>query len=91
MTYKITDECISCGACETECKNEAITEGETIYVIDPDKCTECVGWFESSRCVEVCPVDDACVVDPEHPETKEQLLAKWRNLNPGEEPVSGTY
>jgi len=91
LAYKITDECITCGACEAECKNEAISEGETIYVIDPDKCTECVGWFESSRCVEVCPVDDACVVDPEHQETKEQLLAKWRNLNPGEEPVSGTY
>ena len=46
MAYKITDECISCGACEADCKNEAISEGETIYVIDPDKCTECVGWFE---------------------------------------------
>jgi len=43
MAYKITDECISCGACEPECKNEAITEGEEIYVIDPSKCTECVG------------------------------------------------
>ena len=91
MAYKITDECISCGACETECKNEAISEGDTTYVIDPDKCSECVGWFEASRCAEVCPVDDACVVDPEHQETKEQLLAKWRNVNPGEEPVSGTY
>ena len=91
MAYKITDECISCGACETECKNEAISEGDTIYVIDPGKCTECVGWFESPRCAEVCPVDDACVADPENQETKEQLLAKWRNLNPGEEPVSGTY
>jgi ferredoxin len=46
MVYKITDECISCGACETECQNEAISEGEIIYVIDPDKCTECVGKFE---------------------------------------------
>ena len=91
MAYKITDECISCGACEAECKNEAISEGDTIYIIDSDKCTECVGWFESPRCVEVCPVDDACVVDPEQQQTKEQLLAKWRNLNPGEEPVSGTY
>ena len=91
MAYKITDECISCGACEVECKNEAISEGDTIYIIDPDKCTECVGWFESPRCVEVCPVDDACVVDPEQQETKEQSLAKWRKVNPGEEPVSGTY
>ena len=90
MSYKITDECITCGACETECKNEAISEGETINVIDPAKCTECVGWFESARCADVCPVDDACVLDPEHQETKEQLLAKWRNLHPGQEPAPGT-
>jgi ferredoxin len=90
LAYKITDECITCGACETECKNEAISEGETINVIEPAKCTECVGWFESARCADVCPVDDACVLDPEHQETKEQLLAKWRNLHPGQEPAPGT-
>ena len=49
MAYIITDECISCGACEPECLNIAITEGETIYIIDPDKCTECVGSFESPK------------------------------------------
>jgi ferredoxin len=37
MAYKITDECISCGACEPECPNQAISEGEKIYVIDPHK------------------------------------------------------
>jgi ferredoxin len=47
MAYKITEECISCGACEPECANEAISEGSEIYVIDPDKCTECVGNYES--------------------------------------------
>ena len=57
MAYKITDDCISCGACEAECKNNAISEGETVYVIDPDKCTECVGYFESSKCAEVCPIE----------------------------------
>jgi len=35
MAYKITDDCISCGACEAECKNEAISEAKEIYVIDP--------------------------------------------------------
>jgi NAD-dependent dihydropyrimidine dehydrogenase PreA subunit len=40
MAYKITDDCICCGACEYECKNDAISEGETIYVIDPEKCTD---------------------------------------------------
>jgi len=66
MAYKITDECISCGACEPECPNEAISEGETIYVVDAEKCTECVGFFDSSKCAEICPVD-CCVLDPDHP------------------------
>ena len=86
MAYKITDECISCGACESECPNNAISEGETIYVVDPDKCTECVGAHESSRCAEVCPVD-CCVLDPEHEENREQLLEKWKGLHPGETPT----
>lgn len=90
MAYKITDDCISCGACEPECPNLAITEGETIYVIDPNKCTECVGSHESSRCAAVCPVD-CCVPDPAHEEDKAALLTKWRKLHPGEEPVAGTY
>jgi len=87
MAYKITDECISCGACEPECLNQAISEGETIYVIDPDKCTECVGAFELSKCAEVCPVD-ACVQDPDHTESREQLLEKWKKLHPGETPAT---
>ncbi len=91
MAYKITDECISCGACEPECLNEAISEGETIYVIDPDKCTECVGSHESSQCAEVCPIDNCCIPDPDHKENKKQLLDKWRRLHPGEEPAPGTY
>jgi ferredoxin len=90
MAYLINEECINCGACEPECPNEAISEGENFFVIDPNRCTDCVGAHESSRCVEVCPVD-ACQPDPEHAETKEQLLEKWRALHPGEEPASGTY
>jgi ferredoxin len=66
MALKITDECISCGACEPECPVQAISEGETIYIIDPNKCVECVGYFESSKCVEICPVD-APQPDPNHP------------------------
>lgn len=91
MARKITEECISCGACESECKNEAISEGDTIYVIDPEKCTECVGIAEEPRCVEVCPIDDAIVPDSDHKETKEQLLEKWRKLHPGEEPAPGSF
>ncbi|MDD5701977.1 MAG: 4Fe-4S binding protein [Dehalococcoidales bacterium] len=51
MAYKISEDCISCGACESECPNEAIKEGDTTFVIDPEKCTEC------GKCAEVCPVD----------------------------------
>ena len=87
MAYLINDECISCGACEPECPNQAISEGETVYVIDPDKCTECVGAFESSKCAEICPVD-CCVADPDHEESQEQLLEKWKKLHPGETPAS---
>ena len=85
MAYKITDECISCGACEPECLNEAITEGETIYEIDPAKCSECVGSFDSPKCVEICPVD-CCIPDPDQVEDHDALLAKWKTLHPGETP-----
>jgi len=87
MAYKINEECISCGACEPECPNEAISEGETIYVIDPGKCTECIGSYDSSKCVEICPVD-SCEPDPDKEETKEQLLEKWKKLHPGESPAT---
>ena len=66
MAYKINDECISCGACEPECPVQAISEGETIYVIDPNKCVECVGYNDSPQCAEICPVD-AAEPDPDHP------------------------
>ena len=86
MAYRITEDCISCGACEADCANEAISAGDGLYVIDPDRCTECVGNFESPRCVEVCAAD-ACVPDPDRVETREQLLAKWQRLHQGETPA----
>lgn len=86
MAYTITDECISCGACEPECPNEAITEGETIYIIDADKCTECVGSHDSQQCVDICPVD-CCIPDTEHQEAREVLLEKWQKSHPGETPT----
>lgn len=82
MAYKITDECINCGACEPECPNEAITAGDEIYIIDPEKCTECVGHHDASQCAAVCPVD-CCVPDPDHKETREELMAKFHKLTGG--------
>ena len=57
MALLITDECINCDVCEPECPNEAISQGPEIYFIDPARCTECVGHFETPQCKEVCPVD----------------------------------
>lgn len=81
MSLTITDECIVCDVCEPECPNEAISMGERIYVIDPLRCTECVGHFDEPQCVQVCPVD--CIPkDPARPETREMLLAKLERLSP---------
>jgi ferredoxin len=80
MAFMITEECINCGACEPECPNQAITAGEERYIIDPDRCTECVGHFEESQCAAVCPVD-ACVADPDRKETKDELAAKDRKIH----------
>ena len=77
MALLITDECINCDVCEPECPNDAISQGEEIYVIDPERCTECVGHFTQPQCVEVCPVD--CIVIGQV-ETAEQLQLKYQAL-----------
>jgi ferredoxin len=79
MSLMITDECINCDVCEPECPNGAITQGEEIYLINPDLCTECVGHYETSQCVDVCPVD-CIILDANHPETKEELQKKYQGL-----------
>ena len=60
MALKITDDCISCGACEFECPNNAISYGIEHYEIDPEKCTECAESGHNSKCTLVCPV--SCIV-----------------------------
>jgi len=81
MAMKIIEECINCGACEPECPNEAIAQGDPIYVIDAEKCTECVGHYDNPKCVEVCPVDGCIIKDPAHVETHEQLEAKYARMH----------
>lgn len=79
MALMITHECINCDVCEPECPNQAISQGVEIYVIDPKRCTECVGHFDTPQCVAVCPV--ACIPkDPAHVETLEQLTDKYLAL-----------
>ncbi len=96
MATVITDECINCGACEPECPNTAIYQGgvewelngvthppisNDLFYIVPEKCTECVGFFDHEACAAVCPVD-CCVPDPKIPETEDQLMARARVLHP---------
>jgi len=83
MAYIITEECINCAACEPECPNDAITDGDDVYEIEAKRCTECVGHFDESQCAAVCPVD-CCVPDPEHKETKEELMTKFKGLTSGD-------
>ena len=81
MATMITTDCINCGACEPECPNNAISQGETIFVIDPKLCTECVGFHDYEACAAVCPVD-CCVTDPNNIETEEELIARARGIHP---------
>jgi ferredoxin len=99
MATMITSECINCGACEPECPNTAIYQGgveweqngvkhpalsaEVFYIV-PEKCTECVGFFDHEACAAVCPVD-VCIPNPDIPETEAQLLERAKQLHPGTE------
>lgn len=98
MATVITDDCINCAACEPECPNTAIYQGgveyqhegsahqalsEDFFYIIPDRCSECVGFFDEEACAVVCPVD-CCIPDPDRPETEVQLIERARVLHPEE-------
>lgn len=51
MAYKISDDCINCGACAAECPVNCIAEGDGKYVIDEAVCVDC------GTCASVCPVE----------------------------------
>ena len=77
MALMITDECINCDVCEPECPNGAISQGDEIYEIDHNLCTECVGHYDEPQCVLVCPVE--CIPkDPDHAETEDELMEKYK-------------
>ena len=81
MALMITVECTACDACKPVCPNEAISVGDPIYVIDPFKCTECVGAHDEPQCKLVCPVDGCIVANPDFSESREELLEKYRSLH----------
>ena len=95
MATHITEDCINCGACELECPNEAISAGDQIYIIDPELCTECVGFYDHEACQAVCPVE-CCLPDPNVRESEEELLERAIHLHPDDEELkarveSGSY
>ena len=81
MATMITEDCIGCSLCEPECPNEAISQGDDVFVIDPTLCTECVGFHGKEQCAEVCPVD-CCVPDPNNLEDEPVLLARAKKIHP---------
>ena len=60
MSLKITQECINCDVCIPVCPTQAIYQGDEIVEIDPNKCTECQGYFSEPQCVAICPID--CII-----------------------------
>ncbi len=88
MSTYITSDCINCGACEPECPNDAISEGDEIYVIDPELCTECVGFFDHEACQAVCPVE-CCLPNPAHLETEADLIVRAVRLHPDDQALAG--
>lgn len=84
MSTFITDDCINCGACEPECPNGAISEGDEIYVIDADLCTECVGFDDHEACQAVCPVE-CCLPNPKNVESEQVLVDRAIALHPDDD------
>jgi ferredoxin len=80
MATIITDDCTSCGACEDECPTNAISLGEEIFVIDPNTCTECVGFHDAQQCALACPVD-CCLPDPDRVESEDTLFARAKTVD----------
>jgi len=82
MALLINNKCINCDMCDPECPNHAITLGKEIFEIDPDKCTECVGHYDTPTCVSVCPID--CIKkDPDNVESLDGLAEKFIRLTQG--------
>ena len=96
MATMITSDCINCGACEPECPNTAIYQGgvewdlngvkhppiaDGIFYIVPEKCTECVGFYDHEACAAVCPVD-CCIPNPDIVESEAVLIDRAKQLHP---------
>ena len=81
MSLIILDTCVNCDVCEPVCPNKAISLGEVYYEINPDLCTECVGFHDYEACQAVCPVE-CCIPDPNIPEPEGELLDRAQKIHP---------
>ncbi|MBF2051569.1 MAG: 4Fe-4S binding protein [Elainella sp. C42_A2020_010] len=63
MTYMITNQCIGCNRCESVCPNQAITQNNHQYQINPERCNDCVGHYAVPQCWAACPTTNGCVPD----------------------------
>jgi Fe-S-cluster-containing hydrogenase component 2 len=75
MATMITEACFNCGVCERMCPSDGISKGSETFVIDPELCTECVGFNHTQQCARVCPIE-ACVIDPNNAETEAVLFER---------------
>ncbi len=80
MANMITEACFNCGICERVCPGDGIFRGEENFVIDPARCTECVGFYHTQQCARVCPID-CCVIDPNNVETEAALFERAQKLH----------
>lgn len=59
MALEIIESCVNCWACQPVCPNDAIYEAKPHFLIDSDKCTECMGDFVAAQCASICPIEGA--------------------------------
>jgi len=59
MALEIIDSCVNCWACVPVCPNDAIYQAKPHFLIDADKCTECVGDHDEAQCASICPIEGA--------------------------------
>lgn len=70
MAFEIIETCVNCHACEPLCPNQAIYQAKPHFLIDPDRCTECLGDHMDAQCASICPIEGAIVDEsgqPLHP------------------------
>ncbi len=82
-TMIVPERCVACAACEPVCPGKSIRREGKVFVVDPERCMECVGYHGQRRCASVCPARGCCVQDPDRVETEEVLFERAKQLAAG--------